>query len=172
VKSGANADAVLVPYGELWTRIRHWSFKQIHVMQRPTADVKREALHRFHITARQFNGIRVDLDQAVNSARGTEAFTVQRLKDFIEATEGKIAVLGRRMDKAKTERARASAKFRQVGKKQRLDVLRGQLRLAEKNVSRTLPAVCFGGRDAYGEPAMSCSQPGTPLPWRLVTSYQ
>jgi IS605 OrfB family transposase len=142
------ADAVLAPYGELWARIRHWSFKQIHVLQRPVADVKREALHRFHITARQFNGIRVDLDQAVNGAKGTAAFTVQRLKDSIEATEARIATLGRRMDKAKTERARASAKFRQVGKKQRLDVLRGQLQLAEKNVSRTLPAVCFGGREA------------------------
>ena len=125
------ADKVLSPYGEVCAKARHWSFKQVHVLGRPVADVKREATRRFGLTARQFNGIRFDLDQAVNGWRGTLEFRIRNLKDSVEATVERIAALGRQMEKAKTDKRRESLHLKQVGKKQRLDVLGGRLAKAE-----------------------------------------
>ena len=140
------ADSVLWPYGEVMARARHWCFKQICVLGRRVAEVKAEALRKFGITARQFNGIRFELDQAVKGWRGTLEFRIRGLKDSIEATSERIARLERQMDKAGTERRRASLRFRQVGKKQRLDVLRGRLAVAERELAAGRPEVCFGGR--------------------------
>ena len=51
--------------------LRHWAFKQRYVLRgRPVKDVKREAIARFGVSARRFNGIRFDLDQAVTAWRG------------------------------------------------------------------------------------------------------
>ena len=141
------ADKVLSPYGEVCAKARHWSFKQIHVLGRPVADVKREAMRRFGITARQFNGIRFDLDQAVNGWKGTLEFRIRNLKDSVEATAERIASFGRRMDEARTDKRRESLHFKQVGKKQRLDVLRGRLVKAEAEMREGRPRVCFGGRE-------------------------
>ncbi len=146
VISDPHADSLLAPYGELMARMRHWSFKEIHVLGREVADVKKEAQLRFGVTARQFNGVRFDLDQAVNGWKGTLVFRIQTLKDSIEATVDRIAALGRRMEKARTGKKRASLHFRQVGKKQRLDVLRGELSVAERELAEGKPRVCFGGR--------------------------
>lgn len=141
------ADALLSAYGEVMAQARHWSFKQIHVLGRDVALVKKEAQRRFGLTARQFNGVRFDLDQAVNAWRGTARFRAGNLKDSIEATVERIAALGRQMLKARTEKRRAKLHFVQVGKKQRLDVLCGRLRVAEAELLADRPRICFGGRD-------------------------
>ena len=47
-------DRVLSQCGELCAKARHWSFKQVHVPGRPVSDVKREAMRRFGLAARQF----------------------------------------------------------------------------------------------------------------------
>jgi hypothetical protein len=115
------------------------------------AEVKKDALPRFGITARQFNGVRFDLDQAVNGWRGTARYRVQNLKDAVEATVERIPVLGRQMDKARTEKRRASLRFKQVGKKFRLDRLKGRLSVVEAELAAGKPRVCFGGRDLLGQ---------------------
>ena len=97
------ANAVLHPYGETMAAARHWSFKQIHVLGHDVAAVKKEALRKFGLTARQFNGVRYDLDQAVNASEGTAKFQVRNLKDSIEATVERIAALERQMENAKTD---------------------------------------------------------------------
>ena len=74
--------------------------------------MKSEALVRFGITARQFNGVRFDLDQAVNVWKGSLEFRVSHLKDSIQATQERIERLVRRVADATTERRRASARFR------------------------------------------------------------
>ncbi|MDO9713971.1 hypothetical protein, partial [Paracraurococcus lichenis] len=51
------------------------------------------------------------------------------------------------MDKAKTEKRRETLHFKQVGKKQRLDVLRGRLAVAERELAEGRPRICFGGRE-------------------------
>ena len=145
------ADAVLWPYAETMASARHWSFKQIHVLGRDVAEVKKAAQRKFGLTARQFNGVRFDLDQHVNAWEGTLKFQVQHLKDSIEATVEKIAALGRKMDKAKTEKRRDCLKFKQVGKKQRLDILRGRLSVTEKELAEGRPRICFGGRSLLRE---------------------
>ena len=141
------ANAVLHPYGETMAAARHWSFKQIHVLGHDVAAVKKEALRKFGLTARQFNGVRYDLDQAVNASEGTAKFQVRNLKDSIEATVERIAALERQMENAKTDKRRESLKFKQIGKKRRLDVLRGRLSVAEKELADGRPRICFGGRD-------------------------
>jgi IS605 OrfB family transposase len=151
VISDPQAESLLAPYGELMARVRHWSFKQVHVLGRSVSEVKKEAQLRFGVTARQFNGVRFDLDQAVNGWKGTLAFRIQTLKDSIEATVERIAALERRKEKARTEKTRKSLHFKQVGKKQRLDVLRGELSVAERELAAGKPLVCFGGRSALRE---------------------
>ena len=141
------ADAALAPMGELFAKARHWAYREIHVRGRSVGDVKKDAQVHFRITARQFNGIRFDLDQAVNGWRGTAEYRVQSLKDAVEATVERIAALGRQMDKARTEKRRSSLQFKRVGKKRRLDVLRGRLLVAEAEIAAGRPRVCFGGRD-------------------------
>jgi len=145
------ADLVLAPYGETMADARHDAFKQIHVLHRDVAVVKKEIQRAHGLTGRQFNGVRFDLDQAVNGWDGTIKFRVQNLKDAIEATEERIASFGRQMEKAKTEKRRASLKFKQVGKKQRLDVLRGELKVAEGELLLGRPRICFGGRELLRE---------------------
>jgi hypothetical protein len=81
------ADALLSPYGEVMARARHWSFKQIHTLGRDVTSVKKEAQRKFGLTARQFNGVRFDLDQAVNAWRGTAKFRVTNLKDWTSPGE-------------------------------------------------------------------------------------
>jgi hypothetical protein len=115
------------------------------VLERSVTEVKKAAQRKFGITARQFNGVHFDLDQAVNAWRGTAEFQVQHLKASIEATIEQISALNRGMDKAKTERRRASLKFRKVGKKPRLDVLRGRLSVTENALVAGKPRICFGG---------------------------
>ena len=141
------ADAVLSPVGEIFGRARHWSFKQIHVLGRPVAAVKKEAQARFGITARHFNGLRFDLDQAVHGWSGTVQYRIQQLKDAIEGTAKRIETLGRQMAKARTDKRRAKLKFKQVAKKQRLDRLKGKLTVAEAELAAGQPRICFGGRE-------------------------
>ncbi len=95
VLDGPGVDALLAPVGEIFAKARHWAYREIHVRKRPVAEVKKEAQALFGITARQFNGVRFDLDQAVNGWKGTAEHRVQSLKDAIEATGEKIAALGR-----------------------------------------------------------------------------
>ncbi|WP_262032504.1 hypothetical protein [Microvirga sp. Mcv34] len=141
-----NADAVLAPVGDLLGRVKHWSFKQIHALRRPVAQVK-EALKRFGISARHFNGIRFDLDQAVNAWRGSVEYRISQLEDAAEATKKRIATFERQMAKAKAEKRRKSLHFKQVGKKPRLDVLKGRLCVARAELRAATPKVCFGGRE-------------------------
>ncbi|URD38171.1 hypothetical protein M6G65_06820 [Methylobacterium tardum] len=141
------ADAVLAPVGELFARARHWCYREIHLRGRSVASVKKDALPRFGITARQFNGIRFELDQAVNAWRGTARYRVQFLKDAIEATRERIEALGRKLVVASTAKRQASLRLKQVGKKQRLDRLRGRLLRAKADLASSTPKVCFGGRE-------------------------
>ena len=145
------AEAVLGPYAELMARVRHWSFKQLHVLQRPLKDVKSEAVRRFDVTARQFNGVRFDLDQAVNAWRGGVEFRISDAKESIEATAARITRMTQQLEKAKTERRRKSLEFRIRGKKQRLDILKGRVQSLELKLQAEIPKICFGGRKALRE---------------------
>jgi IS605 OrfB family transposase len=147
VAQDPTADAKLASLGELFGRAKHWSFKQIHALKRPVAEVKKEAIVRFGITARHFNGIRFDLDQAVNAWRGSVESRISQLEDAIEATKKRIATFDKPMAEARTEKRRKYLRFKQVGKKRRLDVLNGRLGVAKAELKAATPRVCFGGRE-------------------------
>ncbi len=138
-------DAMLRTQGGVLARLRHWAFREIHCRKVSVADAKRDALLRFGVTGRMFNGVRFDLDQAVNSWRKGLAWRIGNIKDQIEATQERIASLLRQFAKAETKSRRKAKKSAVRLKRRRLDVLRGRLAVAERELAAGRPRVCFGG---------------------------
>ncbi len=91
------AASVLWSYGAVMAKARHWSFKQIHVLGRETNVVKSEAIVKFGITARQFNGVRFELDQAVNAWKCGLEYRIQSLRESIDKTQDKVKVLSKKL---------------------------------------------------------------------------
>ena len=153
------ADAVLTLVGAEFAKVRHWAFKQIHVLKREVKDVKRESQVKFGITARHFNGIRYELDQAVNAWSGGLEYRIQTLQDSIEKTQEKIAAWTKKLAQlerliesglvktARYEKRAASLKHKLPGKKQRLDILKGRISVCQRELAAGRPRICFGGRD-------------------------
>ncbi|CAH2603355.1 transposase [Rhodovastum atsumiense] len=140
------ADSVLAPFGELMGKAIRAAFKEIHILQRPAGDVQKELMAEFGLTRRHLYGARTDAAQAANAWKGTCDFRATQLRDAIEATEERIAALGRRAEKAKTERKRKALLEAQILKKKRLDVLKGCLASLLLEIKEGVPRVCFGGR--------------------------
>ncbi len=138
-------DAMLRAQGGVFARLRHWAFREIHCRKVPVADAKRDALVRFGVTGRMFNGVRFDLDQAVNGWRKGLEWRVGNIKDQIEATRERIASLLRQFAKAETKSRRKAKKSAVRLKRRRLDVLKGRLDVAERELAAGRPRVCFGG---------------------------
>jgi len=148
----SQADAKLDPLGELFAEARHWSFVQLYVQRRELKDVKADAIRRFGITARHFNGIRFDLDQAVAAERGMSAFLVTQRQDAIRSLGERIERETKRIPELQAVeriKAAASLKFKSVGRKQRLDRLKGGLSALQQRAEKAthgVPAICCGGR--------------------------
>jgi IS605 OrfB family transposase len=154
-----DVDAILAPVGADFAKVRHWAFKQIHVIGREVKDVKRESQAKFGITARHFNGIRYELDQAVNAWSGGLEYRIQTIQDSIEKTQEKIAAWKKKLAQlerliesglVKTTRYEKQAEFLRKkipGKKQRLDILNGRLSVCQRELESGRPRICFGGRD-------------------------
>ncbi len=140
-------DAMLRAEGEILARLRHWAFREIHCRKVSVADTKRDALLRFGVTGRMFNGVRFDLDQAVNGWRKGLEWRIGNIRDQVEATEERIASLLRQFGKAETKGRRKAKKSAVRLKRRRLDVLRGRLAVAERELAAGRPRVCFGGGD-------------------------
>ena len=141
-------DDVLVPMGWVLSRARHWVFLQVHVLGRTPGKVKPEALRLFGITSRQFDGVRIDVDQAVNAWRGTLEWRISDVADRIEGTEDRLRRLARNYFQAKGDRRRAHVRFTITAKRQRLDALGGELGVLRRELAAGRPRMCFGGRDA------------------------
>lgn len=153
----SQADAKLDPLGALFAEARHWSFVQLYVQRRELKDVKADAIRRFGITARHFNGIRFDLDQAIAAERGGTAFLVTQREDSIRSLGERIERETRRiLELQALERIKAadSLKFKSVSRKQRLDRLKGGLPTLQRRAEKAkhgVPAICFGGRSSLRE---------------------
>ena len=147
----ADAEAVLGPWAWHMASLRHWAFKQRYVRGRPVKDVKREAIARFGVSARQFNGIRFDLDQAVNAWRGQIDHRVKDLADQLKHAgkavnrfERKLQAERRNSDPSR--RKIRKLKFRLHQKKRRHATLQARLDAARVEARRSVPKICFGGR--------------------------
>lgn len=144
--------------GTLFSKVRHWAFKQIHVLGRDVKDVKRESRLKFGITVRHFNGIRYDLDQAVEAWSGGLKFRIQTLNESIEQTDKKIAgwtvklnqlerlIESKLLKTARFERQAVVLRGKIPGKKRRLDILKGRLSACQRELAAGRPRICFGGR--------------------------
>jgi IS605 OrfB family transposase len=146
-----DAEAVLGPWACHMAAVRHWAFKERYVRGRPLKDVKREAIARFDISARQFNGVRFDLDQAVNAWRGQIDHRVKDLADQVKHAGTAVRRLERKLtaERRKNDPSRRkirSIKFRLHQKKRLHAKLQARLDAARAEARRSVPNVCFGGR--------------------------
>jgi IS605 OrfB family transposase len=146
-----DAEAVLGPWACHMTAVRHWAFKQRYVRGRPLKDVKHETIARFDISARQFNGVRFDLDQAVNAWRGQVEYRVKDLADQVKHAVKAVRRLERKLaaERRKNDPSRRkirNVQFRLHQKKRRYVTLQARLDAARGEARRSVPKICFGGR--------------------------
>ena len=147
----ADAEEVLGPWAWHTASLRHWAFKQRYVRARPVKDVKRDAIARFGVSARQFNGIRFDLDQAVNAWRGQIDHRVKDLADHVKHAGKAVSRLERKLQAERRKKDMSWRKIRNVRfrlhqKKRRHATLQDRLETARAEARRSIPKVCFGGR--------------------------
>jgi chromosome segregation ATPase len=145
------ADALLSPYGEVFGQASRWAFREIRSKGRPIAAVKKEAQRRFGLTARQFNGLRFDLDQAVGAWRGTLEHRISLLSDRAEKIQEKIVAIQRRLSdpnpkRPLTRRRRERLEFKLHQKRRHLQTCRDRKTVAEAELKAGRPRICFGGR--------------------------
>ena len=147
----ADAEAVLGPWAWHMASLRHWAFKQRYVLGRPVKDVKRDAIARFGVSARQFNGVRFDLDQAVTAWRGQVEHRVKDLAEQVKHAGKAVSRLERKLraERRKTDPSRReirNVKFRLHQKKRRQATVQARLDAARAEARRSVPKICFGGR--------------------------
>src|SRR5690606_17828237 len=118
----------------------------IHIRNKELKDVKRATNSRFGITARQFNGIRFELDQAIAAWRGGLEYRKENLKDCIHATAKHIARIEKRLENPKlSKRKKRQLRFARHQKKRHLAIQKDNLAKVEKDLKGP-PRICFGGR--------------------------
>jgi IS605 OrfB family transposase len=164
---GTSPVRVLAAVAALWGPLERLLFQRLHAGgNQPTAErikeVKREFIARHRISARQFNGMRMNLQGKVEAWRETQKELQAQL------TEG-LQKLGRRLGRLETTRAaltrriaafkpsrktptpqalkvrRARIAFQVHQKKRRQGLLAARLRLVAARMAGT-PSICFGGR--------------------------
>lgn len=140
------AEEVLGPMAWHFAKVRHWAFREIHIRNKELKDVKRDAISRFGITARQFNGIRFELDQEIAAWRGGLEYRQEDLKDRIHATAKHIARIEKRLEDPKiSKRKKRQLRFARHQKKRHLAIQKDKLAKVEKDLKGP-PRICFGGR--------------------------
>ena len=130
---------------------RHWAFKEIHILHRAVAEVKKEVIVNFGLTARQFNGLNVQLDQAVECWREGLKFQVANLDERIKALPKTIAILEKKI--AKEQKLGPEASHRKIDRWWfSIHQKKRHLAACESRVDNLLvelagpPRICFGGR--------------------------
>lgn len=140
------ADAVLAPFGAIMARARHWQFRELHIRGRAKLTVRKAAQARFGLTKRHALANEFDLDQAVNTWRGTLEHRRQSLSDRLEAVGDRVARLDRQIADPKTsDRKRHQKEFTRHHKKRHIGMLQAALIQVNHDL-RGAPQVCFGGR--------------------------
>jgi len=167
---GARFVPVLAAIAALWGPLERLLFQKLHAggSQSPAERVKavkREFIADHRLSARQFNGMRMNLEGKVDAWRETQK---ERKAQLAEA----IRKLGKRIGKLAATRAaltraiaafkpsrtlatpqafkdrRARVDFQVHQKKRRLETLAARLRQVEARMAGT-PSICFGGRALF-----------------------
>jgi IS605 OrfB family transposase len=144
------ADEILAPYAALLAPARHWAFKELYILEEPVEQVKRECISRFGITARQFNGIRFQLEQAVEAWREGLKYRIGDTSDRIKGLVKKISGLEKYIEK---EHGAKSPRFFEIARwwlelhQKRRELARCRLILERLKAELAgKPQICFGGR--------------------------
>jgi IS605 OrfB family transposase len=145
------ADTVLAPYAELLSQARHWAFKEIHLLHRSVAEVKKEVIVNFGLTARQFNGLNVQLEQTVECWREGLKYQIANVAERIKALPKTIAILEKKI--AKEQKLGPEASHRKIDRWWfSIHQKKRHLAACESRVDKLLvelagpPRICFGGR--------------------------
>lgn len=102
-------------------------------------DLKRSFLHRFGITARQFNAVRVGLEGKIDSVKVRKPELIAELQTRIKKAQKVVAVLSLRPSQA--------AKLHQ--KKRRLHILQTKLEGLQADHNEGVVRLCFGSRKLF-----------------------
>jgi IS605 OrfB family transposase len=160
---------VLATVAALWGPLERILFQRLYRSGKPTkesiAAAKREFIARHGLTARQFNGMRMNLDGKVKAWRESRGELRNQLAEAIRKLQKRIGKLEktregltRRMAGFKPSRKGATAQgcldrrgrvaFQLHQKRRRLNALSTRLKAVEAGLEGP-PAICFGGRKLF-----------------------
>jgi IS605 OrfB family transposase len=156
---------VLTALGARWGHLERRLFQALFVEDRPLAEVKRAFIARYRISARQFNGLRINLGgkvQAWRTAREEQRDQLReacrKLRDKVSRLESDHQRLTRKLAVFHSSRAcqtpqkerdrRARIGFQLHQKKRRLHALELRAEAVAKALAG-MPALCFGGRALF-----------------------
>ena len=124
-------------------------FVDRYVRGRSLAELKREYIARFGITARQFNAVAGDLQNRVRASRNAAEQRIRRLRERISHLRRVIRKLHGRVAKEKNRDRRRRLQFLLHQKKRHLLNVEQRLHSLQKELVRPTPAVCFGSRRMF-----------------------
>jgi IS605 OrfB family transposase len=121
------------------------------VLGRAVKDVKREAILKFGITARQFNSLKVQLAQVVEAWREGVSFRITDLEDRIKGLGKAIQILEKKIEKERKNKVPSQVKidrwrFTIHQKSRSLASCRDRLQELLVEI-KGIPRICFGGRE-------------------------
>jgi IS605 OrfB family transposase len=166
---GSRLGAILAAVGDLWGRLERKLFKRLHADGQPDrariAAAKREFIAVHRLSARQFNGMRMNLEGKVEAWRESRKNEKERLSEALGKLGRRLAklrsdgeTLGRRIAAFRASGKLAQAQplqdrrsrisFQLHQKQRRRHALERRLGAAEAALAGP-PALCFGGRALF-----------------------
>jgi IS605 OrfB family transposase len=139
----------LIDISEHLSHVGRHLFVDRYVRRNPLTKCKKEYVARFGITARQFNGLSMDLDAIVSSIRRSAHGRVRRLAARAARLGKWIERQARRLARERDPRERGRIRFVLHQKKRHLHIIQTKLERARQEGRRRVPRVCFGSRKLF-----------------------
>jgi IS605 OrfB family transposase len=158
------SEMYLDQYGQLFGRMERKLFVLIHIKKMPSNQVKKEFCRQYHITSRQYNSLKMQLDGKVSSILEIRKIHITELEEkisnltcFIEKKEKQKEILHKKIVSSKQthpkwmewEKKFRNLKFVLHQKKRRLRNLEQKLfRLKQDEVNQKI-RICFGSKKLF-----------------------
>jgi IS605 OrfB family transposase len=130
--------SILEQCAEILSVVEHKLFSEIASGKKST-EVKNRYLKQYHITARQFNSCRVNIEGKIASIKSLQPMLIANLKESIKLTEQRIKKNANRLNK----------RFLVHQKKRRLDCLKHKLDRLSRDVESGIVRMCFGSKKLF-----------------------
>jgi IS605 OrfB family transposase len=131
-------DEILQEYAFLLNRVEHRLYAEV-AKGKTSASCKNEFLKQFHITARQFNACRVNLDGKISACKASQENALLNLNQQIKELDRKIKFLENK----------SSKRFVLHQKKRRRFNLQKRLEALEEDRKHGRVRLCFGGKKLF-----------------------